>query len=295
MELLHEILDTIDIDNDNDAMEVLKQAVKEENVVLQSEATEENMETEIEEIIEIIEEIEEDKEEPMQTDVIMINNENTDVQDDENTDIQDDENDKSIEILSNEEFNKDSEIKVYAFDENSSGFKTNSEKEKEKKDQSYKNNKKQVITYDVDEDWQDEDMEDEGEFEQSSDILNHCTESVLRQKGEDKKCTNNQVISFPLQINRTKSNDNIGSMAKPEKSKSNQDYKCNVNNVENVDNNASHEIVKNVENNLLYTVLGTKKHSSVKALQTDKLSDAQYIKVLYSSVILIIIITVCKN
>ncbi|XP_029036805.2 zinc finger protein 480-like [Osmia bicornis bicornis] len=270
MELSHEILDTIDINNDKDVMEVLKQAVTQENVILQSETTEDSMETEIEEIIEIIEEIEEDKEEPMQTDDIVV--------DDENTDVQDDDHDKGIEILGNEEFDKDSEIKVYAFDENSSGFKTNSEKEKEKKDQLCKNNKKQVITYDVDEDWQDEDMEEEGEFEQNSDILNHCTESVQRQKSEDKKCTNNQVISFPLQINKTESNDNIGSLDKTEKSKSNQDYKCNMNNIENVDNNASHEIVKNVENNLLYTVLGTKKHSSVKTLQTDKLSDAQYIK-----------------
>nr|XP_003701393.2 PREDICTED: uncharacterized protein LOC100882727 [Megachile rotundata] len=256
------------INDDKDVMEVLKQAVKQENIIFHPETTEDSVEAEIEEIIEIIEEIEEDKEESLQSDEV--------VNDKENRDEQVDENDQNIETLQNEQSDKSSDIKIYTFDETSSGSKATSEKEREKTDL-HKNNKKQVITYDVDEDWQDEDME-EGEFEENSDIMNHCTENLQRQKtpSEEKKCTNNQVINFPLQI-KTECNDNVGSLNKAEKSKSNQGFKCNINNVESVDNNVGHEIVKNVENNLLYTVLGTKKQSSTKTLQ-DKLPDAHYIK-----------------
>lgn len=269
MELSHEILDSIDINNDKDVMEALKQAVTQENIIFHPETTEDSVEAEIEEIIEIIEEIEEDKEELLQSDEI--------ANDKENRDEQVDESDKNIETLQNEQSDKSSDIKIYTFDETSSGSKANLEKEREKTDL-YKNNKKQVIAYDVDEDWQDEDMEEEGEFEQNSDILNHCTENLQRQKmlSGDKKCTNNQVINFPLQI-KAECNDNVGSLNKTEKSKSNQGFKSNMNNVESVDNNVGHEIVKNVENNLLYTVLGTKKHNSTKTLQ-DKLPDAHYIK-----------------
>ncbi|XP_017794783.1 PREDICTED: zinc finger protein 311-like [Habropoda laboriosa] len=256
MELSHEILDTIDINNDKDVMEILKQAISEENIILESEATEDSVETEIEEIIEIIEEIEEDKEESSQDNVTFTEN-------------------KIIKL----------EIEDYAFDEDNSDFRTEADKESEKKDQFHNSSNKQVITYDVDEDWQDEDMEEEEEeeeeeYEQNSDILNDCTESLQGQRilSSDKKSVNNQTISFTSQTNRLESRDNVEPSDKIERSKSSHDFKNNVNNDENVDNNINHEIVKNVENNLLYTVLGTKKQSSVKTLQADKSSDAHYIK-----------------
>ncbi|CAD1479057.1 unnamed protein product [Heterotrigona itama] len=249
MELSHEILDTIDVNDDKDVMEVIKHAITEENIIVESETTEE---TEIEEIIEIIEEIEEDKE---QNDVIFTENKNEKIK---------------------------SEMEVYAFDEGSSVFKTHSETKYEKKDR-YKSSNKQVIAYDVDEDWQDEDMEEEEEYElrfENSSTSNNSTESLQRQgiSNDDKKYVNNQTISLPLQTSRSESRDNIEFSDKAEKSKLNLEFKNNVNSDENVDNNVSHEIVKNVENNLLYTVLGTKKQSSVKTFQTDKLSDAHYIK-----------------
>ncbi|XP_017753800.1 PREDICTED: zinc finger protein 235-like [Eufriesea mexicana] len=258
MELSHEILDTIDINNDKDVIEVLKHAITEENIIVVSETAEDSVETEIEEIIEIIEEIEEDKEESSQEDVTFTENKNTKIK---------------------------TEMEVYAFDEDNSVFKTHCEKEQEKRDQYHKSNNKQVVAYDVDEDWQDEDMEEEEEeyelkFEDGSNILNHCTESLQGQRilGGDKKYVNNQVISLPLQANRSDSRDNVESLDKAEKSKSNHEFKNNVNNDETIDNTVSHEIVKNVENNLLYTVLGTKKQNSMKTLQADKFSDAHYIK-----------------
>ncbi|XP_012247279.1 zinc finger protein 354C-like isoform X3 [Bombus impatiens] len=256
MELSHEILDTIDINDDKDVMEVLKHAITEENIIVESETTEDSVETEIEEIIEIIEEIEEDKEESPQDDIILIENNNGKIK---------------------------PEMEVYAFDEDSSIFKTHTDNEHEKKEQYDKSSNKQVIAYDVDEDWQDEDMEEEEyelKFGQSSNVLNH-TESLQSQRisSSDKKYVNNQTTSLPLQTNKTESRDNVESSDKVEKSKLSLEFKNNVNSDENIDNNVSHEIVKNVENNLLYTVLGTKKQSSVKTFQADKLSDTHYIKV----------------
>lgn len=253
MELSNEILDTIDVNDDKDVMEVIKHAITEENIIVESETTEE---TEIEEIIEIIEEIEEDKEESSQDDVIFTENKNEKVK---------------------------SEMEVYAFDEDSSVFKTHSETKYEKKDRYDKSNNKQVIAYDVDEDWQDEDVEEEEEYEvrfENSNTSNNSTESLQRQRipNDVKKYVNNQTVSLPLQANKSESRDSAEFSDKAEKSKLSLEFKNNVNSDENVDNNISHEIVKNVENNLLYTVLGTKKQSAVKTFQTDKLSDAHYIK-----------------
>lgn len=259
MELSNEILDTID--DDKDVMEVIKHAITEENIIVESETTEE---TEIEEIIEIIEEIEEDKEESLQDDIIFTENKNEKVK---------------------------SEMEVYAFGKDSSVFKTHSETKYEKKDRYDNSSNKQVIAYDVDEDWQDEDMEEEEEYElrfENCSTSNNSTESLQRQRlpNDDKKYVNNQTVSLPLQTSRSESRDSIEFSDKAEKSKLSLEFKNNVNSDENVDNNISHEIVKNVENNLLYTVLGTKKQSAVKTFQTDKLSDAHYIKVcIISSII----------
>ncbi|KAK9297696.1 hypothetical protein QLX08_008737 [Tetragonisca angustula] len=253
MELSNEILDTIDVNNDKDVIEVIKHAITEENIIVESETTED---TEIEEIIEIIEEIEEDKEESSQDDVIFTENKNEKVK---------------------------SEMEVYAFDEDSSVFKTHSGTKYEKKDRYDKSSNKQVIAYDVDEDWHDEDMEEEEEYElrfENCSTSNNSTESLQRQRlpNDDKKYVNNQTVSLPLQTSRSEPRDSVEFSDKAEKSKLSLEFKNNVNSDENVDNNISHEIVKNVENNLLYTVLGTKKQSAVKTFQTDKLSDAHYIK-----------------
>ncbi|XP_076164782.1 uncharacterized protein LOC143145356 isoform X2 [Ptiloglossa arizonensis] len=266
MEQSHEILDTIDNSNDKNMMELLKQAISEENIIVESEATEDSVETEIEEIIEIIEEVEEDSEELSEID-------------DSFKEIKDKEDERSTKRLQNDHFDKNSEMEVYAFKENNLVVKPHSKNENEEKHQSHTSSNKHVITYDVDEDWQDEDMDEEEEFEQDSDTMD-MNESLQEQRilHGDRKSVNNQMITYPLQTNRSESRDNVDLPERAEKSRLGQDFKNNVNNEENVDNSISHEIVKNVENNLLYTVLGTKKQNSVKTLHMDKLSDGHYIK-----------------
>ncbi|XP_076241603.1 uncharacterized protein LOC143183774 isoform X2 [Calliopsis andreniformis] len=270
MELSHEILDTITVSDEKDVMEVLKQAITEDNILIKANVEEEPEETEIEEIIEIIEEVEEEVEESLQNDVSFI----------EDKDIKDGDSEKNAERVQIDQFDKSSEIEIYGYEEDNSMFKENSEKDREKKNESSNKSNKQVIAYDVDEDWQDEDMEEEEEFEQNSDVMNHCTESLQEQRMllGDKKSTADQTISFPLQSNRLESRDDTESISKVDKSKQSQEFRDIVNNDENVDNNVGHEIVKNVENNLLYTVLGTKKQPSIKTLHAEKLPDAHFIK-----------------
>ncbi|XP_076295923.1 uncharacterized protein LOC143216596 isoform X2 [Lasioglossum baleicum] len=267
MEMSHEILDTVETGNDKNMMEVLTHAILEENMEVESEATEDPAEVEIQEIIEIIEEVEE--EESSQDGSFV-----------EETKINDEDSEKCIEKLLNDQYDRTSEMKVYAFEESDSVEKMDNIQETVREEQSQKNNNKQVITYDVDEDWQDEDMEEEEEYEQNSDAMSHCSELLQEQRilNGEKKSVNNQTISFPLQTSRSESRDSIESIDRTEKSKLAQDYKNNVNNEENVDNSVSHEIIKNVENNLLYTVLGTKKQNSVKTLHPDKLPDTHFIK-----------------
>ncbi|XP_026674129.1 zinc finger protein 62-like isoform X2 [Ceratina calcarata] len=213
MEISHEILDAMDIGNDKDVMEVLKHAISEENVILESETTEDSEETEIEEIIEIIEEVEEEKEE-LQDDTALVENE-----------------DKAK-----------TDMGVYTFEETHSG------KKGEKKYGNHKSNSKQVIRYDVDEDWQDEDMEEEEQYEVKYERNLSQSEEFLQElkvPNNNRKYVNKQQNS--LQMNRSESLDHIESMDKIENSKLTQEF----------------------ENN---------KPSSVKALQMDKVSDANYIK-----------------
>ncbi|XP_076677227.1 uncharacterized protein LOC143373662 isoform X2 [Andrena cerasifolii] len=276
MELSHEILDTIDATSDNDVMEVLNQEIVEEDITMKADAAEDSVETVIEEIIEIIEEVEEEEaEESLQDDVSFT----------ESVGLRPEENERSTEKSENDEFDKNSETEEYGYEEDNTVFKEHSEKDDERKDQFHnKSSSKQVITYDVDEDWQDEDMDEEEEeeefIEQNSEEMDHCEETFQEQRMPhgDKRSANNQTISFPSKADRSESRDSIESIVRVENAKQVQEFRSNMNNDENVDNNVSHEIVKNVENNLLYTVLGTKKPSSVKTLHAGKLSDAHYIK-----------------
>lgn len=276
MELSHEILDTIGATSDNDVMEVLNQEIVEEDITMKADATEDSVETVIEEIIEIIEEVEEEEtEELLQDDVSFT----------ESVGLRPEENERTAEKSENDEFDKNSETEEYGYEEDNTVFKEHSERDDERKDPSHnKNSSKQVITYDVDEDWQDEDMDEEEEeefIEQNSEEMDHCEETFQEQRmlHGDKRSVNNQTISFSSKADRSESRDSIESIVRVENAKQVQEFRSNMNNDENVDNNVSHEIVKNVENNLLYTVLGTKKPSSVKTLHAGKLSDAHYIKV----------------
>ncbi|XP_036146055.1 zinc finger protein 184 isoform X2 [Monomorium pharaonis] len=254
MELSSEILDRLVIDN-KDVMEVLKDGnVTEEDIIFESEDVNEDAE-EIEEIIEIIEEVEEEIDETPPNDDVL----------DRSTDAKDTE---TVEKRNGKTTSKN--IEIYSFDEENSMFTSQFDKEsiKNVKNSTQKTAKKQVINYDVDEDWQDEEPERTDGLDSESDSR---VSSVRTQA--DKKNVNNQTIL--LQSNRLDLKIHVDS-AGSRVDKSRNDGGNKANSIED-DNEMTQEIVKNTENNLLYTVLGTKKQDSSTKQQQAKLND-HYVK-----------------
>lgn len=265
MELSSDILESLVIDN-KDVMEALKDGnVTEEDIIFESEvANEDSEETEIEEIIEIIEEVEEEIDETPP---------NGDASDkDKSTDTKDTE---TVEKKNDKANNKN--IELYSFDEENSMFTSQFEKEPTKniKNSTQKTTKKQVINYDVDEDWQDEELERADGLDNNSELSDKRTSSLQAQA--DKKNVNNQTIL--LQSNRLDLKIHLDSMERVDKSRNDGENKANS--IED-DGESTQEIVKNTENNLLYTVLGTKKQDSFVKQQQEKLND-HYVKVSISN------------
>lgn len=250
MELSTEILETLGMNN-KDVIEVLKNGKIAENIVFESEVTEEDdgEEEEIEEIIEIIEEVEEC--------------------DEAATDDYDASKDKAlndnetIERVMKTDLNKKD---FYSFSEEDSMFSSQPVTQESAKAISHNTHKimKQVINYDVDEDWQDEELERNDEFENSELIDNHAASLQTT-----KKLVNNQTVT--LQSNKVDPRLHVAGRSEKPRTES------GIGNDVNVESSGetTHEIVKNVENNLLYTVLGTKKQDPLKQAQ----QDAQYVKV----------------
>lgn len=265
MEISSEILETLDIVGNKDVMEVLKEEGVTEDIIFESEVAEDSEDTEIEEIIEIIEEIEECEETSDDASLSKEKDELTCAKDNGIVE----RNNRNEEII-------DKDVEMYGFDEESSMFTSQSimdEETKSTNNSMQKSKTKQVIKYDVDEDWQDEDMERVEELDNSSEMQ---TQSDPR---SDKKHVNNQTVTIPLQSNRLDLKIHMDSTGRSVKSCMDSSAKNNGNSMED-NSDTTHEIVKNVENNLLYTVLGTKKQdSSTKQAQQEKVNDAQYIKV----------------
>lgn len=264
MELSSEILESLVMDN-KDVMEVLKDgSVTEEDIIFESEATEDSEEAEIEEIIEIIEEVEED-ETTADGDISLEDKDKTANTKDGGTVERTEKNDQVTK----------KNIELYSFDEENSVLASQSPKKDSAKNtnSSTRKTNKQVITYDVDEDWQDEELERIDELDNTSELAGNCADSLQIQA--DKKHVNNQTIS--LQSNKIDLRITVDSMKRSDKSRPDSDIGNNINNIED-DNETTHEIVKNIENNLVYTVLGTKKQDSSKQ-QQEKLNDAHYVKV----------------
>lgn len=254
MDISSEILETLDIVGSKNVIEVLKDGVAEEDIILESEVAEDTEDSEVEEIIEIIEEIEECDESLPDNDA---SSKNKDTVSKKNGAVTKDEmNSRTID-----------KSKIYGFDEENSMFASPPREEPTKitNNTQKSSSKKQVIKYDVDEDWQDEDLERMEELD-NSDMQAQVTSK------NNKKHVNNQSVTLPSQSNRSDGKTHLDSMTRSDKSRMDSGIGNNVNNVE--DNSDTHEIVKNVENNLLYTVLGTKKQDS-----STKQQDAHYIKV----------------
>jgi len=259
MELSSEILESLVIDN-KDVMEVLKDGnVTEEDIIFESEVTEESEEAEIEEIIEIIEEVEEESDEIHLDDTS--------------------NKDKSVKLAKETGIEKtkrndkvtSKNIELYSFDEENSMFTSQFKKESNKnvKNSTQKTAKKPIINYDVDEDWQDEELERIDGLDNNSELMDNRMSSLQMQA---EKHVNNQTTL--LQSNRLDLKIHMDSMGKTDKSRMDGNK---VNNTED-DSESTQEIVKNTENNLLYTVLGTKKPDSSTKQQLDKLTD-HYVKV----------------
>lgn len=246
MELSSEILDTLGIVDNKEVMEmeVLQEG---EDVIYESEIAEESEEVEI---IEIIEEIEEDDE--------------TALDNDESKDKDNQANTKDNDITEESDQVTEKDIEMYDFDEVNNSTNNNVRK----------TDKKQVIKYDVDEDWQDEEFERVEELED-------CEIQTQVETRSNKKHVNNQTVTIPMQSNKLDLKLHVqDSTGRSDK------LRVDGNDVNMEDNsNTTHQIVKNVENNLLYTVLGTKKQdSSTKQAQEKPVSregDTRYIKVVH--------------
>ncbi|XP_070172359.1 uncharacterized protein [Polyergus mexicanus] len=266
MELSSEILESLVMDN-KDVMEVLKGgSVTEEDIIFESEATEDSEEAEIEEIIEIIEEVEECDEIALDGDVSLSENKDKTV----NT-----KDDETVEKTEKNDQAAKKNIELYGFDEENSMFAVQSAKKDSAKNTNssiQKTINKQVINYDVDEDWQDEELDRIDELDNTSELVDSHADSLQTQA--DKKHINNQTVS--LQSNKIDLRIHMDSIKRSDKSRNDSGIGNNINNIED-DSETPHEIVKNVENNLLYTVLGTKKQDSSKQ-QQEKLNDAHYVK-----------------
>lgn len=261
MDLSSEMLESLVMDN-KDVIEVLKDgSVTEEDIIF--EATEDSEETEIEEIIEIIEEVEECDETTTDGDVSLSEDKDKSV----NT------KDGSVEKTERNDQEPKKHVELYSFDEENSVFALQSDKKDSAKDinSTRKTINKQVINYDVDEDWQDEELERIDELDNKPELVGNGTDPLQI----DNKHVNNQTVS--LQSNKIDLRIHADPMKRSDKSRTDNGIGNDINNI-NDDSETTHEIVKNVENNLLYTVLGTKKQDSSKQ-QQEKLNDAQYVKV----------------
>lgn len=263
MELSSEILESLVMDN-KDVMEVLKDgSVTEEDIIF--EATEDSEEAEIEEIIEIIEEVDECDETTPDGDISLEGKDKNAV----NT-----KDGGTVERTEKNDQATKKTVELYGFDEENSVFASQSDKKGSAKDTNssiQKTINKQVINYDVDEDWQDEELERIDELDNTSELADNCTDPLQI----DKTHINNQTVL--LQSNKIDLRIHADPVKRSDKSRTDSGIENNINNI-NDDSETTHEIVKNVENNLLYTVLGTKKQDSSKQ-QQEKLNDAQYVKV----------------
>lgn len=253
-----EILESMDLVMDNkEVIDVLKDSGVTENIIFESEVGVEEDGEEIEEIIEIIEEVEECDEA-----------------------VPDDSASKPTLLKDNETIERierkdqSSRKELYSFDEEDSMFTSQpATKESVRTTSNSTPKTKQVINYDVDEDWHDEDLERADELENAG-----LSDNRAGSLQTDKKRVNNQTITTPLQSNKVDLRVHAESPGRSDKPQ----VESNIRNNVNMDSGeTTHEIVKNVENNLLYTVLGTKKQDSSKQVQ----QDAHYVKVSFRTVL----------
>ncbi|XP_015597519.1 hypermethylated in cancer 2 protein isoform X2 [Cephus cinctus] len=243
-----------------DLGEILNQAEEGEEIIFESEATEDGVDEEVEEIVEIIEEIEEVEE---------------DVDEEEQHDLE-----NSNGTTNKSAGNSTTEMHTKVQSEESGHYRRvySSGKEFAKKStQKHLDNgtskvKKQHVTYDVDEDWEDEDA-DESESRQHN---NEMSQIQLKNNKKTYNISKKSVNMLNSENTGTSSAEEV--ILKANKSGVLLEYDHSINDAAN-EENSGHEIVKNTENNLVYTVLGSKKSVGSSKGQEEKNSGARFLKV----------------
>lgn len=273
MEIEPGFLDIMNITKDKNVLEVVKHVVAEE-IILKPDYSDDSTETEIEEIIEIIEEVEEMEDSlidyPKTAELPKENNSGTEFE----GNLQDEQCDRNSEV-----------DKIYQSDEENVIFKDqNDQNSKSSYNKQQKSNNK-VIAYDVDEDWQDEDIEHVEEMDEvmdhESDSQHHNSESSQNYNflHENERSDGNQGKSFSLESHKTDIRNTMESFTtKVDKSRLNKDYDNDTHSINSIDNNFTHEVIKNTENNLVYTVLGSRKSTSTTKQEEKRNLDDHYIK-----------------
>ncbi|XP_066588450.1 zinc finger protein 354C-like isoform X2 [Prorops nasuta] len=238
-----EMVENMEIASDNIIMEVLKNSGIKEDIIFETEATNDTAEVDVEEIIEIIEEVE--------------------VVEEEYEKVSKSSETKACkpEVYEEANDNQNFSTENYTLDDDNSIIAAAYDKEEIIKslNKNTKNHKKQVVVYDVDEDWQDEEIEqvDDGIGESDHNFQDQDSDSMNKSWDRNKKSINNLV-----ERSRNDSVTSIESNPRPNKSRIIQEYENDMDGYkEDTNNSNSHEIVKNSENNLVYTVLGSKKQT----------------------------------
>ncbi|XP_015190589.1 PREDICTED: zinc finger protein ZFP69-like [Polistes dominula] len=272
MEIAPGFLEVININEDKNVLELVKHVISEE-IILKPDYSDDSTETEIEEIIEIIEEVEEMEDSlidyPKTAELSKENSSGAEFEEN----LQDQQCDRNSEV-----------VKIYQSDEENVIFKaqidnnSNSSYNKQQKS----NN---IVKYDVDEDWQDEDIEHIEEMDEvmdhESDSQHHNSESSQNYNflHENERSDGNQGKSFSLESHKTDIRNTMESFTtKVDKSRLNKDYDNDTHSVNSIDNNFTHEVIKNTENNLVYTVLGSRKPTSTTKQEEKRNLDDHYIK-----------------
>ncbi|XP_046489958.1 uncharacterized protein [Neodiprion pinetum] len=301
---------TIEADS-NDLMEILKQAASGDEIIFEAniagDGDGEEAE-EVEEIVEIIEEIEE-VEETEEIEQPVGTEENEDNEIDEHMDLT-----MPDAEANDQRQNEDEEIENSAKSSSKNYATTDTgltqmraeyvkkQLKKHFKNEGDKDKSKQLVNYDIDEDWEDEDLDQEQQSKvesSQSQIRSLNNTSHNQTEREDRHPTQNgrKHLSTPnhdspsqpgksrvhgkIQQQESNTDENTNEYWDDEEHDSIVGYEDDQSGSQNEENTDSqHEIVKNAENNLVYTVLGSKKqNNSTKQTQDGRLISSRFVKI----------------
>ncbi|XP_046421599.1 zinc finger protein 37-like isoform X6 [Neodiprion fabricii] len=301
---------TIEADS-NDLMEILKQAASGDEIIFEAniagDGDGEEAE-EVEEIVEIIEEIEE-VEETEEIEQPVGTEENEDNEIDEHMDLT-----MPDAEANDQRQNEDEEIENSAKSSSKNYATTDTgltqmraeyvkkQLKKHFKNEGDKDKSKQLVNYDIDEDWEDEDLDQEQQSKvesSQSQIRSLNNTSNNQTEREDRHPTQNgrKHLSTPnhdspsqpgksrvhgkIQQQESNTDENTNEYWDDEEHDSIVGYEDDQSGSQNEENTDSqHEIVKNAENNLVYTVLGSKKqNNSTKQTQDGRLISSRFVKI----------------